>query len=109
MAQPREPGGRHAGSRPRLERGLDVLDRWADTADTCDKVLVYQALFSMVDGSLFREYRIFDDFQRPNELFVVVEDDLVLKLRINCLDSFGILHIGPCDQAELGGRPRRAA
>ena len=58
------------------------------------KNAVYQALFAMQDGSLFRRYRIIDDFQRPNELFVIVKDDLVVKIRVNCFDSFGIVHIG---------------
>jgi hypothetical protein len=78
----------------RLETGLDVLDEWSQTAGQSRKNAVYQALFAMQDGSLFRRYRIIDDFQRPNELFVIVKDDLVVKIRVNCFDSFGIVHIG---------------
>jgi hypothetical protein len=82
-------------TRFRLEAGLDVLDGWADTASQTRKNAVYQALFAMQDGSLFRTYRIFDDFQRPNELFVIVRDDLAMKIRVTCVDSFGIVAIGP--------------
>lgn len=83
-------------ARFRLETGRDVLDEWADAARQSEKNAIYKALFAMVDGSLFRTYRVVDDFQRPNELFVIVKDRLVMKIRINCFDSFGVVAIGPC-------------
>ncbi len=85
-------------ARFRLETGLDVLDTWTETARQNHKDAVYKALFAMLDGSLFRTYRVVDDFQRPSELFVIVRDDLLMKIRINCFDSFGIVHIGPMDE-----------
>ncbi|GAB1511523.1 DUF6235 family protein [Actinophytocola sp. KF-1] len=88
----------------RLETGHDVLDTWAETTSPHQRNAVYQALFAMVDGTLFRTYRVVDDFQRPAELFVFVRDDLVLKIRINCFDSFGIVHIGPPPAAARHGR-----
>lgn len=103
------PAGPPAQSRFRLELGHDVIDTWAAAASRLEKDAVYKALFAMVDGSLFRGYRIIDDFQRPSEMFVLVHDDLVLKLRINCFDSFGILYIGPTDGASVGGPTHRAA
>ncbi|MGH3756266.1 DUF6235 family protein [Actinophytocola sp.] len=91
--------GRTVGtSRFRMETGLDVLAEWAETARQSELNAIYKALFAMVDGSLFRTYRIVDDFQRPSELFVIVKDDLVLKIRVNSFDSFGIVKIGPRDQ-----------
>ena len=83
-------------TRFRLETGRDVLEEWAETASQSKKNVIYKALFAMVDGSLFRTYRVVDDFQRPNELFVIVKDNLVMKIRINCFDSFGVVAIGPC-------------
>lgn len=80
----------------RMESGVDVLDAWAETASQSKKNALYRALFAMQDGSLFRTYRVIDDFQRPNEVFVIVKDDLVMKIRINCVDSFDIVAIGPC-------------
>ncbi|HEX6354986.1 DUF6235 family protein [Actinophytocola sp.] len=80
----------------RLETGLDVLDVWAETASQTKKNAVYKALFAMQDGSLFRSYRIVDDFQKLNEVYVIVKDNLVMKLRINSVDSYDILAIGPC-------------
>jgi hypothetical protein len=78
----------------RLETGLDVLAYWAETADQAQKNAVYKALFAMLDGSLLRTYRVIDDFKRPGELFIIVRDDLVLKIRIHCFDSFGIVDLG---------------
>jgi len=83
------------GTRFRLETGLEVLEEWALTANQSKKNAIYKALFATLDGSLFRTYRIIDDFQRPNELFVLVKDNLAMKIRINCFDSFGIVDIGP--------------
>jgi hypothetical protein len=83
----------------RMESGLDVLDVWAETASQTKKNAIYTALFAMQDGSLFRTYRVIDDFQRPNEVFVIVKDDLVMKVRINCVDSFDIVAIGRCGNA----------
>lgn len=97
MKEPTRSNGLPAHSRFRLELGLDVLGAWADTAPLSMKNAVYKALFAMVDGSLFRNYRVVDDYQRPDEVFVIVRDDLMLKLRITCIDSFGVLHIGPCN------------
>jgi hypothetical protein len=82
-------------ARFRLETGLEVLDSWSESASQSRKNAVHRALFAMVDGTLFRTYRVIDDYQRPSELFVVVKDDLVMKIRINCFDSFGIVDIGP--------------
>ena len=95
MNEPTRYNGLPAHSRFRLELGLDVLEAWADNAPLSMKNAVYQALLAMVDGSLFRNYRVIDDYQRPNEVFVIVRDNLMIKLRINCVDSFGVLYIGP--------------
>ncbi|MGH3760491.1 DUF6235 family protein [Actinophytocola sp.] len=100
MNEHRELGGTR--TKFRMETGLDVLDEWSETAGQAKKNAVYKALFAMQDGSLFRQYRIVDDFQRPNELYAIVRDDLVLKIRVNCFDSFGIVHIG-----QPGSSPER--
>jgi len=82
--------------RARMDNGLDVLDVWAETANQSKKNAIYRALFAMQDGSLFRTYRVIDDFKHLNEVFVIVKDDLVMKIRINSLDSFDVMAIGPC-------------
>ena len=63
------------------------------------KLAVYDALFAMQDGSLFRTYRVIDDCERPDEVFVLVRDDLVMKIRVNRVDSFEVTAIGPCGNA----------
>ncbi|MGB3442430.1 MAG: DUF6235 family protein [Actinophytocola sp.] len=95
MNESRRQDSTAPGTSFRLETGLEVLDDWSETASQSQKNVIHKALFAMVDGSLFRTYRVIDDYQRPNELFVVVKDDLVMKIRVNCFDSFGVVHIGP--------------
>ncbi|HEY0453266.1 DUF6235 family protein [Actinophytocola sp.] len=96
MNEPTECGGTIPGARFRMATGLEVLEDWASTATQARKNAIYAALFAMLDGSLFRRYRIVDDFQRPSELYAIVKDDLALKIRIHCSDSFGVVYIGPC-------------
>lgn len=79
----------------RLDTGIDVLETWTARSEEDDRSLVYQALFAMTDQSLFRTHRIVDDFQRLNEFFVLLREDLVLKLRVHCFDSFGVVYVGP--------------
>jgi hypothetical protein len=87
-----------------------VLDRWAQAASQSKKNALYKALFAMQDGSLFRTYRVIDDFQQTNELYVLVKDDLVMKIRINGLDVYDIVAIGPRANTvdAQTGRPRTA-
>ncbi len=106
MNESRRQDGAVARTRFRLETGIEVLEDWSATASQAAKNAVHKALFAMLDGTLFRTYRIVDDYQRPNELFVIVRDDLVMKIRIDCFDSFGIVHIGP--PAASAGFHRRA-
>jgi len=80
----------------RLETGIEVIEEWAETASQARRNVVYEALFAMVDRSLFSRYRVVDDYRRPNEFFVIVKDDLAMKIRVNCYDSFGVVGIGPC-------------
>lgn len=79
----------------RLRDGLDVLDRWADTAGQTDKNALYEALFAVLDGSVCGAYPVFRDVNQPREFFVQVKDGLGVKVRILGLDTFGIVHIGP--------------
>ena len=84
-------------SRPhsRLDTGIDVLEKWADGASEREKNAVYSALCAMTDHTLFRTHRVIDDVARLSEFFVLLQDDLVLKLRVHCFDSYGIVYIGP--------------
>jgi hypothetical protein len=80
----------------RMEDGFDVLEEWGETAGQSRKNAIYKALFALQDGTLFRSYRVIDDFQKANEVFVIVKDDLVMKIRIKSVDAFDIVAIGRC-------------
>jgi hypothetical protein len=84
-------------ARSRMETD-EVLGQWARTASQADRNAVHKALFAMLDGSLFETYRIVENVRTQNELYVIVRDDLVLRLRINDTNSFHVIGIGPPDQ-----------
>jgi Family of unknown function (DUF6235) len=96
------PNG-HVGNtpRPRLESGLDLLDSWAETAGQFDRHAVYRALFAVADASV-STYQVFDDHRRPQEFSVLVREDLVLVVRMDGADSFGIRYVGPVRPTEAG-------
>jgi hypothetical protein len=82
-----------------LDTGADVLETWAETATQSYKNAIYSSLFAMLEGSLLHTHNVVDDHQAPSEFFVVIKEDLVLKLRLNGFDSFGIVYIGTWDDA----------
>jgi uncharacterized protein DUF6235 len=94
MNRPLEPVGRVNQPRLRLDTGLDVLDAWADHANNEEKTLVYAALFAMSDRTLLRTYRIVEDEYELSEFFVLLANDLVIKMRVHSFDSFGLTYIG---------------
>ena len=86
-------------ARFRMDTGFEVLEAWAETARQSRKNAVYRALFAVADGTVFRNYRIIDDFQQANEFFVVIRHDLVLKVCVHDFDSFGVVYVGPVANA----------
>lgn len=82
-----------------MDTGADVLAAWGETASQSYKNAVYRTLFSMLDGTLFRTHNVVDDAKASSEFLVVLKADLVVKLRINSLNSFGIVYIGTWDDA----------
>lgn len=83
----------------RLSRGSWHLDRWADGAAQIHKNAAYAALFALVDGSAFSTYQVLDDVDRGREFFLVLREDLVIKVAVANFDTFGLLYIGPPDGA----------
>jgi hypothetical protein len=104
MSLPIEPTSGVNRPQVRLDTGIDVLEEWMDGAARPAKDAVYKALFAMTDRTLLRDYTVVDDDLRLSELFVLLENDLVLKLRIHCFDSFGVVYIGA--RAHAPGLPR---
>ncbi len=78
----------------RLESGLRWLEEWSDTAGQAEQNAVYQALFAIADGTVSYAYLTFADVHHPGEFFVLVRDDLVIKVVFHDLDAFGIGYIG---------------
>ena len=83
----------------RLNMGMARLESWAATAGQIDKNAVYKALFAVSDGTVFQNYKVLDDVHQPREFFIMVRPDLVVKICFHETDSFGILYIGPIDDA----------
>jgi hypothetical protein len=98
MDRPLDPIGNVDQPRFRMDTGIDVLETWADDAAQDEKDAVYAALFAMADRSLLRTYRVVDDGMELSEFFVLLRDGLVIKMRVHCFDSFGVVYIGPRDR-----------
>ncbi len=81
--------------RRRLNLGVRRLEQWATTANQIDKNAVYEVLFAVSDGSVFRSHTVLDDVQRAGEFFVLARDGLVVKVSMQPFDTFGVLYIGP--------------
>jgi hypothetical protein len=94
MAEYHEPVGRSHLSRSRLGSGVELLERWADGAGQVAKNAMYQALFAVLDGSVFQSYDIVDDSGRENEFTVIVKDDLIVRVCFHEANMFGISFIG---------------
>lgn len=95
MNRPLEPTNDVGRPHSRMDTGVEVLEEWANSATQREKDAVYSALCAMTDHTLFRTHRVIDDPNRLSEFFVLLPDDLVVKIRVHCFDSYGIVYIGP--------------
>src|SRR6266446_2633333 len=75
--------------------GLDQLDEWSTRATQSQKNIVYAIIFAVADRTVFADYNVIDDVENHMEFFVLAKNDLIVKIRIDGFDSFGILYIGP--------------
>jgi hypothetical protein len=83
----------------RLNMGMARLESWAATAGQIDKNAVYKALFAVSDGTVFQTYKVLDDVHQAREFFILVRQELVVKICFHETDAFGILYIGPINEA----------
>ncbi|HET9141405.1 DUF6235 family protein [Actinophytocola sp.] len=83
----------------RLTDGTEQLDAWSEQAGQAAKNALYKALFAVTDGSVFRAYGVLPDRQSAQEHFVLVREDLVLKVSFTDEDAFAIRYIGALDGA----------
>lgn len=94
-----DPAGSVPRHRIRMDTGMDVLAEWSESATQSERNMVYKALFSVVDGTIFKTHKTVDDWQKLSEFFVVVRDKLVIKVCVHCFDSYGVVYIGPPESA----------
>lgn len=80
--------------RLRLGAGIDVLDAWTGAASDADAVAVADALFAIVERTVYRDYPVVDDSTVARELVVVVRDDLAVRVRLDDVEKFGVVFIG---------------
>ena len=93
MSMNMEPTGTPS-PRFRLAAGLNLLEQWASTARHLEKEAAYKALFAMTDGSVFQNYLVLSDAERPEELAILVSGDVMIKIAILGQGNFGIRYIG---------------
>ena len=98
MSAPREPGSVRR-STYRVTSGLDLFDAWSEDATQAEKNVVHRAIFSIVDRTVFQDFITIDSSENDLEYFILAKNDLVIKVAIEDLDSFGILYIGPSGSA----------
>jgi len=87
------------GKNLKLESGVEQLEEWAENARQTHKNQLYKALFAVTDGSVGRNYGVLVDKEDPHAHFVLVREDLVLKVNYPDAGSFGICYIGPLEGA----------
>lgn len=93
--RPLDPTGRAYQPGIRLDTGIEVLETWLPGATQAQTAAVYAALFAMADRTLLRTHRVVDDRVELSEFFVLLEGDLVIKMRMHSFESFGLVYLGP--------------
>jgi hypothetical protein len=89
--------------RLQLIEGIELLDKWAESATQARRNVMYEALFRISDGSAFLIYDIFGDSEDRGIFVVVVKPDLVLKVLLQRADSsFAIRYVGLPDGEAAG-------
>jgi hypothetical protein len=75
--------------------GLELLDEWSAHASQVQKNIVHRIIFAVADKTVFSDFSVIDDVENHMEFFVLSKNDLAVKIRIQDLDSFDIVYIGP--------------
>lgn len=78
----------------RLTTGIELLHAWWDTAGEVERDTVSDALFALLDGSVYTDYEVIDDPGYPRELVIVVLESLAIRARLHDAATFGIVFIG---------------
>ena len=91
MSTPIQPG---SAARLQLASGMELLEGWSRDADDLAKTAVYEVLFSITEGSVFRDHVVVDDAERPTHFFVLAGRDLAVKVQLLSLDTCAVVYIG---------------
>jgi hypothetical protein len=83
----------------RLASGLEVLDEWSLTATQAERNAANAALFAVIEKTVFAKYDVVDDVAKTMEFFVFARSDLIVKIHVHDLGSFGIVYVGPAAEA----------
>lgn len=100
MGMPTRPAGGSGPAAFRMVSGFGILEEWFEHATQSERNTVSRILLAVAGNSVFIDFDVIDDIVRPGEFFVLAKADLVVKIQIHDLTSFGIVYIGPA-----GGAP----
>lgn len=95
--------------RLRLGTGIEVLDAWSATASQIDVNAMTDALFAIVERTVYTRYPVVEDSALARELVVVVRDDLAMRIRLDDVETFSILFVGATEDALVAGKAAAAA
>lgn len=96
MTTPIQP---QSHARLRLTSGWELLEDWSRDADDLAKTAIYEVLFSVTDGAVFRDHVVVDDVDHPAEFFVLTRRYLAVKIQLLSLDTCAVVYIGPACRA----------
>lgn len=95
--------------RLRLGTGIEVLDAWTATASQIDVNAMTDALFAIVERTVYTRYPVVEDSALARELVVVVRDDLAMRIRLDDVETFSIVFVGATEDALAAGKAAAAA
>lgn len=95
--------------RLRLGTGIEVLDAWTATASQIDVNAMTDALFAIVERTVYTRYPVVEDSALARELVVVVRDDLAMRIRLDDVETFSVVFVGATEDALVAGKAAAAA
>lgn len=78
----------------RMTTGVDILETWWQGARQIELNAMGDALFALLDRSVYADYEVIDDPSVPRDIVVVVRENLALRVRLYDVATFGVVLIG---------------
>ncbi|OLF13937.1 hypothetical protein BLA60_01775 [Actinophytocola xinjiangensis] len=83
-----------------------MLNAWTESARAADVRAVTDALFSIVERTVYHQYPVIEDSAVARELVVVVRDNLALRIHLQDVEKFHLVFVGsPVTALELRRTP----